>query len=197
MRYFTDRDIHTPKRGFWWSHIAWITCRKYEATPTDRIKDFAKYPELVWLNKYHLVPPTLLGAACFIWGGPSALFAGFFLSTVLLYHGTFVINSLTHVWGSRRYATSDTSKNSFWLALITFGEGWHNNHHYYQSSANQGFFWWEIDISYYILRVLSWFGIVWDLRTPSAKMLRSNREKKPDPAVAASAPEAAVPEIAT
>ncbi len=172
-------DIHSPKRGFWWSHMGWILCKKYDATPTQRIKDFARYPELVWLDRWHLVPSVALGAACLLLGGPSALFGGFFLSTALLYHGTFVINSVTHVFGRRRYATRDTSKNSLLLALVTLGEGWHNNHHYYQSTANQGFFWWEIDLSYYALRVMSWLGLVWELRTPSQKVRMSNWEAPP------------------
>jgi stearoyl-CoA desaturase (delta-9 desaturase) len=117
----------------------------------------------------------VLGAACFMVGGWSGLVVGFFLSTVLLYHGTFFINSLSHVFGRRRYVTTDTSRNSLTLALITLGEGWHNNHHYYQSTANQGFFWWEIDISYYILRMLSWVGLTKDLRTPPAHVLAANR----------------------
>jgi stearoyl-CoA desaturase (delta-9 desaturase) len=121
------------------------------------------------------VPPTVLGLACYLVGGWSTLLIGFFLSTVLLYHGTFFINSLAHVFGRRRYVTSDTSRNSFVLALITLGEGWHNNHHYYQSTANQGFFWWEIDISYYILRALSVVGLTWDLRTPPPHVLAANR----------------------
>jgi stearoyl-CoA desaturase (delta-9 desaturase) len=103
------------------------------------------------------------GIHWFVWGG--------LVSSVLLWHGTFFINSLAHVWGSRRYPTTDTSRNNFWLALITMGEGWHNNHHYYQSTANQGFFWWEVDCSYYILKMLSWVGVVWDLRTPPAHIL--------------------------
>ncbi len=171
----TPKDIHSPKRGFWWSHMGWIVCDKYEDTPVDRIKDFAKYPELRFLNRFHLLPPTLLGLAVYLLGGPSALFIGFFLSTVLLYHGTFTINSLSHVFGRRRYATSDTSRNSFLLALVTLGEGWHNNHHYYQSTANQGFFWWEIDISYYMLKLLSWVGLARDLRTPPKHVLEKNR----------------------
>ena len=111
------------------------------------------------------------------------LFTGFFLSTVLLYHGTFVINSLTHLFGSRRYRTTDTSRNSFLLALITLGEGWHNNHHYYQSTANQGWFWWEIDISYYVLKVMSWVGLARDLRLPPKAVMESNllADGAPDP----------------
>ncbi|MBI3200571.1 MAG: acyl-CoA desaturase [Myxococcales bacterium] len=169
-------DIHSPKRGFWWSHMGWILCEKYDATPTAQIKDFAKYPELRWLDRWHLVPSVALGAACLFLGGPSALFGGFFLSTALLYHGTFVINSVTHVFGRRRYATADTSKNSLLLALVTLGEGWHNNHHYYQSTANQGFFWWEVDLSFYVLKLMGWLGLVWDLRTPSHKIRMSNWE---------------------
>jgi len=170
---FSDlpEDIHSPRKGFWWSHVGWIVCRKYQPTDLNAIKDFAKYPELRWIDKYYLVPPTVLGVACFVAGGWSALVVGFFLSTVLTYHGTFVINSLAHVFGRRRYATTDTSRNSLLLALITLGEGWHNNHHHYQSTANQGFFWWEIDISYYALRALNLVGLVHDLRTPPRHIL--------------------------
>jgi stearoyl-CoA desaturase (Delta-9 desaturase) len=166
----SERDIHSPKKGFWWSHVGWILCPKYQATDWASIKDFAKYPELVWLNKYHLVPGVVLGTACYLLGGWSGLWT-FFLSTTLLYHGTFSINSLMHLWGSRRYVTADTSRNSLLLALITMGEGWHNNHHYYQSTANQGFYWWEIDLSYYLLKLMSWGGLVHDLRTPPAHVL--------------------------
>jgi len=173
----TELDIHSPKRGFWWSHVGWILGRKYQATDWDRIKDFAKYPELVWLNRYHLVPGIALGSACYALGGGRALWL-FFVSTCLLYHGTFSINSLMHLWGRRRYSTTDTSRNSFLLAFITMGEGWHNNHHYYQSTANQGFFWWELDVSYYLLKVMSWLGLVWDLRKPPAHVLVANRVGK-------------------
>lgn len=167
-------DIHSPKKGFWWSHVGWFLCRKYNATPFENIPDFAKYPELRWINKYHLVPPILLAVGItWLWGW-SALYIGFFLSTVLLWHGTFVINSLAHVWGRRRYVTTDTSRNNFFLAFITMGEGWHNNHHHFQASANQGFFWWEIDGSYYVLKMLSWVGLVKDLKRPPAAALTRN-----------------------
>jgi stearoyl-CoA desaturase (Delta-9 desaturase) len=171
----TPEDIHSPLKGFWWSHVGWIVCRKYRGTDLEAIKDFAKYPELVWLNKHYLVPPTMLALACLAVGGPSALVTGFFLSTVLLYHGTFFINSLAHVFGRRRYVPPDPSRNSFLLAVITLGEGWHNNHHYYQSSSNQGFFWWEIDVSYYVLKGLSAVGLVRDLRKPPARVLGEKR----------------------
>jgi len=160
-------DLHSPVlRGFWWSHVGWFLSSRYDDTDLDAIKDFTKYPELRWLNHYHAVPGVVLAVACTAAMGWQGLVWGFFISTVLLYHGTFVINSLCHMIGTVRYETDDESRNSLWLALITLGEGWHNNHHHYQSSTRQGFFWWEIDVSYYILRVLSWIGLVWDLRSP-------------------------------
>jgi stearoyl-CoA desaturase (delta-9 desaturase) len=174
-------DIHSPRQmGLWWAHVGWILSRKHDRTKLERIKDFAQYPELRWLNKWHLVPAVLFAVACAWFGGAPVLVWGFFVSTVLLWHGTFTINSLSHVFGSVRYPSSDDSKNNWLLALITGGEGWHNNHHYYQSTANQGFFWWEIDTSYYMLKVFSWLGIVWDLRTPP-KHIRDGY-KVPQPA---------------
>ena len=167
-----DEDIHSPlKRGFWWSHIGWIMVARYEATDYEKIKDLAKFPELVWLNKLHWVPGVVYALAMFAFGGWDGLLWGYFISTALLYHGTFFINSLAHVIGSRRYETTDTSKNSMILALLTCGEGWHNNHHHYQSTANQGWFWWEIDVSYYVLRLLSLFGLVRELRLPPPHVL--------------------------
>jgi stearoyl-CoA desaturase (delta-9 desaturase) len=171
----TSRDIHSPKRGFLWSHVGWILARRYNETPWHAIRDFARYPELRFLNEHFLLPPFALAIAVFLWGGWSALFTGFFLSTVLLYHGTFTINSLSHVWGSRRFVTRDTSRNNLWLTLITLGEGWHNNHHYFPATANNGFYWWEVDISYYGLRLMSWLGLASNLRTPPASVLAKNR----------------------
>lgn len=170
------QDIHSPKDGFWWSHVGWILSSKYDEAPLEKIKDFARFPELRWLDKYHLVPPVLLATALTLILGWRGLFI-YFASTVLLWHGTFFINSLAHVFGRRRYATTDTSRNSMILALLTLGEGWHNNHHYYQSATRQGFFWWEIDITYYILKLMSFVGLVRDLRTPSKEVLARNRIK--------------------
>ncbi|MBC7660089.1 MAG: fatty acid desaturase [Chitinophagaceae bacterium] len=164
-----ETDLHSPvTKGFWYSQIGWILNPATSETNWKYVQDFAKFPELRWLNKYFLVPPTIYALAIFAIWGWAGVFYGFFLSTIFLYHGTFFINSLTHVFGRVRYRSNDESKNSFILALITCGEGWHNNHHYYQATANQGWFWWEIDLSFYTLKVLSLFGIVWDLRLPPA-----------------------------
>jgi stearoyl-CoA desaturase (delta-9 desaturase) len=184
----TEDDIHSPLvGGFWWSHVGWIVDRGYEGTNLDRVKDLSKYPELMWLERNWWVPPVTLAAVLFAAGGWPAMLWGFFLSTTALWHGTFVINSLAHVIGSRRYETSDGSRNSFALAVVTMGEGWHNNHHFYPGTANQGFFWWEWDPSYYILRALSALGLVWDLRTPPPKVkfahLSGDRAPAVDPAV--------------
>lgn len=164
-------DIHSAKlEGFWWSHVGWILSAQHDETDYARIRDFAKYPELVWLNRHYLVPPTVLGVSLFALGGWETLYWGLFVSTVLLWHGTFTINSLTHLWGSRRFSTTDDSRNNLWLALITGGEGWHNNHHHYQRSVNQGFFWWEIDMTFYTLWLLSKVGIVWDMHVAPARV---------------------------
>ena len=169
-------DIHSPVRdGFWWSHVGWILSDGYTKTHYDQIKDFAKYPELRWINRNHLVPPILLGVGTFLAFGWVGFFWGFVLSTVLLWHGTFTINSLSHVFGNRRYETTDTSRNNGILAIITLGEGWHNNHHAYQSATRQGFFWWEYDITYYGLKALSWIGVVKDIRQPPLEQLESRR----------------------
>lgn len=176
---FSDmpEDIHSPLKGFWWSHVGWILAQKYKTTRPELIQDFVKYPELRWLDKHYMVPPAILGLICIAIAGLPGLFVGFFLSTVVLYHGTFTINSFAHIVGRRRYVTNDTSRNSAILALITLGEGWHNNHHHYRSSANQGFFWWEFDISFYVLKLLSWMRLVRGMRVPPKTLLRMNRVK--------------------
>jgi stearoyl-CoA desaturase (delta-9 desaturase) len=177
-------DVHSPRQqGLWWAHVGWILGAKHQETKLDRIKDFAQYPELRWLNKYYYLPVVALAVAMFLVGGAPILMWGFFVATVLLWHGTFTINSLSHVFGKVRYESRDDSKNNWLLALITNGEGWHNNHHYYQSTANQGFYWWEIDASYYVLKLLSWVGIVWDLRTPP-KHIRDAHKQPMNPSAA-------------
>ncbi len=172
---FSDQpgDIHSARRdGFWWSHIGWMLTRRHDLVDYDQVRDLARYPELRVLGRLKHLPGLLLAAALLWIGGPTALVWGFFVSTVLLWHGTFTINSLSHMLGRRRYQTSDDSRNSPVLALVTLGEGWHNNHHHYQRSAAQGFFWWEVDLTFYGLRALEKLGLVRGLERPPAHVLR-------------------------
>jgi stearoyl-CoA desaturase (delta-9 desaturase) len=187
-------DPHSMKiYGFWYSHIGWILGPDYKETDFDGISDFSKYKELRWLNKYYIVPPLFMMVVVMILGGIvnggsvlatfsvpgglSTLIIGYFLSTIVLYHGTFSINSIMHKLGRQRYESGDESRNSVILALITLGEGWHNNHHYYESSTRQGFFWWEIDITYYLIKMMSWVGLVWDIQEVP-KHIKHSRNKK-------------------
>jgi stearoyl-CoA desaturase (Delta-9 desaturase) len=168
----TGRDLHSPvATGFWYSHIGWIIAGSSSEYDSRVIQDFAEFPELRILDKYHHAPAILFGAAIFAAGGYGAFLWGFVLSTVLLWHCTFSINSLAHLWGSRPFETGDNSRNNLFLALITLGEGWHNNHHQFLSSARQGLRWWEIDITYYVLRSLSLVGIVRELRAPDPSLI--------------------------
>lgn len=173
-----EEDMHSPGvKGFLWSHIGWMTSSRNFPTNYEAVRDLAKYPELVFLNRFDLIVPALFGAALYGLGEALRVFApglgtsggqvfvwGFFVSTIFLLHGTLFINSLAHVFGKRRFKTTDDSRNSLLLALITLGEGWHNNHHRYMSAARQGFYWWEIDLTYYGLKALSWCGLIWNLR---------------------------------
>jgi len=163
----TDKDPHSPVRdGFWYAHFGWLYVEQNDSVSYRKVPDLARYPELTWLDRLWIVPPLLLGFGVWALLGWSGLWIGFFLSTVLLWHATFCINSAAHLFGRRRYATPDTSRNNWLLAIFTFGEGWHNNHHKYPTAARQGLRWWEIDITYYILEVLSGLGVVWSLRPP-------------------------------
>ncbi|MEI2817695.1 MAG: acyl-CoA desaturase [Microthrixaceae bacterium] len=169
----TVQDAHSPIKGVFFSHVGWILATRADPTPEDVISDFAKFPELRFLNRHDWIGPWLLAVLCLWWGGWSGLVVGFFLSTVMTWHATFLVNSLAHLWGTRRYATADSSRNNFLIALLVMGEGWHNNHHHLQSSCRQGFKWWEIDMSYYVLRVLSWVRIVHDLKAPNPTAMRT------------------------
>ena len=171
-------DPHSPKiHGFWWSHVGWITTKSTFNTPMEQVKDLAKFPELMFLDRFPSLVPLLLAIVLYLLGwilhqrfpglgtnGGQLVVWGFLISTVFLYHATFTINSLAHSWGTRRYETNDDSRNNFLLALITFGEGWHNNHHHFPRSVRQGLRWWEIDVTYYILRLMAWLGIIRDLK---------------------------------
>lgn len=172
----TWQDVHSPRHhGFIYSHLGWIFSRKHDEPDFSKVSDLTRYPELMWLHKFEVLPAVLLAGLCFLLAGWSGLVVGFLWSTVLVYHGTFCINSLAHVSGRKRYVTGDDSRNNWLLAVFTMGEGWHNNHHAYQASVRQGFKWWEIDPTYYLLRALSWTGLVWDLQTPPEPVLRNEQ----------------------
>jgi stearoyl-CoA desaturase (delta-9 desaturase) len=189
-------DLHSPRqKGILFAHWGWFLTPRANATNLKLIPDFAKYPELRWLDKWDLLPPLVL--ALFLYGfgellgyqwphlgvtGLQMLVWGFFISTVAVYHVTYLVNSATHLVGTRRYETKDDSRNSLLIALLTFGEGWHNNHHYYPNSTRQGFFWWEIDITYYILRMMSLFGLVWEIRPVPKRLLHPKPKMEAQPA---------------
>jgi len=157
-------DVHSPRDGFWWSHVGWVLSERHQEYEPRRIADFGRYPELRWLDRYHWVPTAALGAAIWAAGGFAAFAWGYLLATVCLYHATFAINSVAHIWGTRTFATADDSRNNFWLALLTLGEGWHNNHHHCMSSCREGYHWWELDLTYLGLRALAALGVARDLR---------------------------------
>jgi stearoyl-CoA desaturase (Delta-9 desaturase) len=188
----TPEDVHPPLiYGLWWAHVGWVLSTHYIKPRLELVRDLAEFPELRWLDRNHLVAPVSLIVVLVALGwfleayapslGTTAgqLFVwGFCISTTLVYHGTFMINSAAHLFGSRRFDTSDESRNSLILALITLGEGWHNNHHRYPGSERQGFYWWEIDISHYILRGLEKLGLVWDLRSPPERIYEEARSRR-------------------
>jgi stearoyl-CoA desaturase (Delta-9 desaturase) len=174
----THLDPHSPSlTGFLWSHVGWFLTPRAFQTDWTRIPDLRKFPELLWLDRFDIAVPVALAGALFFLGAMLHLFApslgtsagqmlvwGFCISTVVLFHATVTINSLAHRFGGRRFDTDDDSRNNLWLALITFGEGWHNNHHFYPGSVRQGFRWWEIDLTWYGLRLMAALGLVWGLR---------------------------------
>jgi stearoyl-CoA desaturase (delta-9 desaturase) len=169
-----SQDPHTPLDGFWYSHAGWIQDPRWDPTPTDQVRDLARFPELRWLNRWHFAAPVALAVGLAVLGGWPAFLWGFAVSTVLLWHSTYTINSLAHRFGSRRFETPDSSRNNWMLALLTMGEGWHNNHHRYMASTRQGFLWWELDATYYVLRGLAALGLVWELREPPAELLHED-----------------------
>ncbi len=172
----TEFDVHSPRHtGFLYSHMGWIFARRHDSFDMVKVDDLARYPELIWLHRHERWPAYGLAVLCFLIGGWPGLFVGFFCSTVLVFHGTFCINSLAHVSGRKRYVTGDDSRNNWLLAIFTMGEGWHNNHHACQSSVRQGFRWWEYDPTYYILKALSWTGLVWELKSPPEAVVRNEQ----------------------
>ena len=172
----TELDHHSPRQsGFLYSHLGWIFSPRASRPDYESVSDLTQYPELVWLDRHQYAPAFALGFGVWLYAGWSGLVVGFLWSTVVLWHGTFFINSLAHVHGTQRYLTGDDSRNNWWLAVLTCGEGWHNNHHAYQSSTRQGFRWYQWDLSYYVLKALSWTGLVWDLRSPPSEVVNNER----------------------
>lgn len=183
----SEADFHSPvTRSMLWSHMGWFLTARGFATDRSVIRDLERYPELRWIDRFDTLIPIVLASLLFFFGawleatqpqlgtsGPQMLIWGFFVSTVVLFHATVTINSLAHRYGTRRFPTHDNSRNNLWLALLTFGEGWHNNHHHFPGSARQGFRWWEIDLTYYGLRLMSALGLVWDLKPVPAGLKRS------------------------
>jgi len=161
----TDRDRHSPHRhGIAWSHMGWFTTRANFRSDLKMVPEFARYPELRFLDRFDIVVPIALALLLYWIGGAQMLVWGFFISTVAVFHATSFINSLAHVLGSRRYDTGDESRNSLLLAILTLGEGWHNNHHHYPAAARQGFRWWEIDVTFYGLWLLERLRVIRELK---------------------------------
>jgi len=175
----TDADPHSPvQRGFWFAHVGWIFSRSKWRADYTLVRDLSRHPELVWLDRHYWVPPATLGTAVWALFGWEGLVVGFLWSTVLVYHGTFAINSLGHTVGRQRFATGDASRNCWWLAVAFMGEGWHNNHHRYPSVCRQGLRWWEIDVTYLALRALARLGVVRELTEPPTTALEANGQRQ-------------------
>ena len=182
-------DIHSPRQGgFWWAHIGWVLFENGNQMDERYVKDWARYPELRWLDNYRWVPPAsvlvvMIGLGAWLqairpeWGTSPWQMAvwGFSVSTTLIHHVTFSVNSVTHMFGRRRFSTKDDSRNVWWLALLTNGEGWHNNHHRFPMSEKHGLKWWEVDITHYVLCGLQRLGVVWGIRTQPAGWARSDK----------------------
>ncbi len=182
-------DVHSPGwHGFLWSHMGWITSRPNFKVHLEAVADLARFPELRLIDRFDIAMPVLLGVGLYFSGdylrshapglgtsGMQLLIWGFFVSTTVLMHGTFTINSLAHQFGRRRFVTGDDSRNSLMLSLITLGEGWHNNHHHYPAAARQGFYWWEFDPTYYVLLALQRIGVIREMRGVPAHVLATDR----------------------
>jgi len=185
----TINDKHSPKaHSFFWSHTGWFLTKANFLTHTKMVKELSRFPELRLIDRFDIIIPIATCISLYFLGdfllvnhpslntsGLQLLSWGFVLSTVILYHSTFLVNSVAHLWGTTRYDTKDESKNNFLIALLTFGEGWHNNHHHYPGSAKQGFYWWEVDLTYYLLKLMSALGLIWDIRTVSSNIRESNK----------------------
>ncbi len=181
---FADRegDPHSPMiSGFYYAHVGWfLHDTKFDQLDASNpvVRDFGKFPEIAWLEKYHIVAPTVLAVAMYAFGGWPWLVYGFCLPTMTLAHATFCINTVNHLFGSRRFETRDDSRNNAITAFFAVGEGWHNNHHRYQRAARNGFYWWEIDLTWYVMRAMAALGLVWDMQQVPARIYEEARQLK-------------------
>lgn len=185
-----EGDVHSPHmHSVLWAHMGWFLTPQNNELRVELVRDWLRFRELYWLDRLSPVVAILYGGALYATGavlnnywpqlqtnGPQLFVWGFFISTVVLYHATYSVNSLAHLFGERRYSTDDHSRNNWLVAILTLGEGWHNNHHYYPSAARQGFFWWEFDVTYYTLYTLERLGLVWQLRPVPESVLDAGRK---------------------
>jgi stearoyl-CoA desaturase (delta-9 desaturase) len=181
---FADRegDPHSPAvSGFYYAHIGWfLNDARHDrlAATNPVVRDFSSAPEIVWLERYHFVPPLALAVAMFLAGGWPWLIWGFCLPTMTLAHATFAINTINHMFGSRRFETRDASRNNVFTAVFAAGEGWHNNHHRYQRAARNGFYWWEFDPTWYVIRAMKAVGLAWDVQVVPTRIYEEARAAK-------------------
>ena len=200
---FADRqgDPHDPRtRGFFYAHIGWFCDVTNDSVPASNpvVRDFSSAPEIVWLDRYYFVPPLALAVALFLVGGLRWLAWGFCLPTATLAHATFAINTVNHMFGTRRFETPDDSRNNLLTAIFAVGEGWHNNHHRYQRAARNGFYWWEFDPTWYIIRAMAAVGLAWNIQLvperiyKEARVRSTTRSVRPRPAADDPTPPATV-----
>ena len=175
-----DGDPHSPRDGGFWSHMGWIitgrVLHNHSSALNPYVPDLRKDKFHVFISRWHWLPITILGIVILAFGGVQYLLWGIFLRTVIGLHATWLVNSATHMWGKQRFLTGDTSKNSFWVAMLTFGEGWHNNHHAQPQSAKHGFAWYEVDMNWMGIAVLRTLGLAWDVKMPKLESAPKNPE---------------------
>jgi fatty-acid desaturase len=166
-----EGDPHSPRDGGFWAHMGWIITGDAIHNKTTEllpyVPDLRKDKFMIWISKWHWVPLAILAVAVLVVGGWRYVMWGIFLRTVVGLHATYLVNSATHMWGSRRFLTHDTSTNNFWVAMLSFGEGWHNNHHAHPQSARHGLAWYEFDLNWYGISALRTLGLAWDVKLPS------------------------------
>jgi sn-1 stearoyl-lipid 9-desaturase len=179
-----EGDPHSPQEGGFWAHVGWIitgrSLHNHSSALLPYVPDLRKDKFHAWISEWHWVPITVLGVVLLVFGGWPMMMWGIFLRTVVGLHATWLVNSATHMWGRQRFRTTDTSKNSFWVAMLTFGEGWHNNHHAHPQSARHGLAWYEFDMNWYGIWALRALGLAWAVRAPG---LEERLEKVARPVV--------------